>query len=827
MIGIEKRKFAVAVFLSLFGVASLSGVDVSPDHRKIGPMLLVTDDPTFAAAPQRRMEAPVRRELPVPVFIHMKSDDPDLPARLGNLGGNGRRITSRLYTGRIPRDAARYISNWPQVSYIEGARRARPLLDLSRPAVSADIVQAGTGLPASYTGAGMYVGVVDTGLDNSHLDFHTSGSGSPLRVAHTYSDPVELIYWGYSPDPLVDEDGHGTHVTGIAAGNGFLSSGMYKGMAPEAEILFGKTTFFTDDVIIAVDDLISFAEAASRPIPINLSLGLMVGPHDGTSAFESAIDSLATGSPGSRRLIAAAAGNETGRNEHFQANVAPFGAASTTVNLDYGPRSPLNGDTVQFWADGNDQYGISIALGTDAISVPAGSSGTSTGGRITVSNGVANPPNGATLISVFFTTGSGTASIQLTRTRNGGTGRVDGYIDYWDGAFASATDSGTIIEPANGSAVLAVGSYDIKTFGGSSVPQAISSFSSLGPTRDGRLKPDITAPGQYIFSTRSFDAPSSNYDGIVSGNSNYAILRGTSMATPHVTGIAALIWQSNPALTGAQMRERIRRTANAPTDGSTTPNNTWGYGKVNALAAVRNSVASITAPATALPGASVTITSDNSSAAFPGNSLAYAWSLVSRPAGSGASLSSTTASSTGFTPDNVGNYTVGLTVWQTTPSGTPAGSDNATIHVNTIPGAPSITGPDFYDNLSPVSFHGSGSDPDGQSLTYRWVLVSRPSGSSAFSASPYFTANGDNVVLAPDAAGTYVVGLKVDDGLDNSALVLHTFSAGGSPPSSGGGGGGGCSMANHVPEEGTLAPIATVILLLSPAGILAARRRSR
>ncbi|MDA8122135.1 MAG: S8 family serine peptidase [Deltaproteobacteria bacterium] len=799
MIGIEKRKFAAAVFLSIFGVASLSGVDVSPDHRKIGPMLLVMDDPA-------------------PVFIHMKSDDPDLPARLGNLGGNGRRITPRLYTGRIPRDAARYVSNWPQVSYIEGARRARPLLDLSGPAVSADIVQAGTGLPASYTGAGMYVGVVDTGLDNSHLDFHTGGTGSPHRIAHWYPDPLSASW---------DTDGHGTHVTGIVAGNGFMSSGTYTGMAPAAEILFGMTSFYTTDVVTAVQDLVSFAETNSKPIPVNLSLGLMVGPHDGTSAFESAIDSLATGTPGSKRLVVVAAGNETGWDEHFQANVAPFGAASATIDLYDVSRSISQGDTVEFWADGNDQYGISIALGTDAISVPAGSSGTSTGGRITVSNGVASPPNGATLISIFFTTGSGTASIQLTRTRNGGTGRVDGYIDYWDGAFASATDPGTIIEPANGSAVLAVGSYDIKTFGGSSAPQAISSFSSLGPTRDGRLKPDITAPGQYIFSTRSFDAPSSNYDGIVSGNSNYAILRGTSMATPHVTGIAALIWQSNPALTGAQMRERIRRTANAPTDGSTPPNNTWGHGKVNALAAVRNSVASITAPATALPGAPVSITSDNSSAAFAGNSLSYAWSLVSRPSGSGASLSSTTASSTGFTPDNVGNYTVGLTVSQATPSGTPAGSDNATIHVNTVPGAPSITGPAYYDNLSPVSFHGSGSDPDGQSLTYRWVLVSRPSGSSAFSASPYFTANGDNVVLAPDAAGAYVVGLKVDDGLDNSALALHTFNASGSPPSSGGGGGGGCSIANRVSDEGNLAPIATVVLLLSPAGFLAVRRRSR
>ena len=296
------------------------------------------------------------------------------------------------------------------------------------------------------------------------------------------------------------------------------------------------------------------------------------------------------------------------------------------------------------------------------------------------------------------------------------------------------------------------------------------------------------------------------------------------MATPHITGIAALVWESNPALTGAQMRERIRRTANAPTDGSSPPNTTWGYGKANALKAVSNSVAAITAPVTAAPNNPVSLTSENSSGAFD-NALSYTWSLVSRPAGSLASLSSTTASSTGFTPDNVGNYTVGLTVSQTTPSGTPAGSDNATIHVNDIPSVTSITGPAIYDNLSPVSFHGSGSDPDGQSLAFHWVLVSRPTGSSALSASPYFSANGDNVVLTPDAAGTYEVGLRVDDGLDNSVLAVHGFTAGPATASSGGGG-GGCSMTTRQEEAGNLSALVTVSLLLSPLGILALFRKS-
>ena len=793
----------------LVAAISLSGVDVSPDNRKIEPFLLATDQPAVVAAQRKMSEATGPTDLPVPVFIHMKSDDPDLPARLGNLGGSGRSVHSRLYAGRIPRDAARYLSNWPQVAYIESAKRARTLLDNSAPAVSADIVQAGTGLPAPFTGAGMYVGVVDTGLSIAHLDFHTGGQGSPNRVAHWYPDNVTAS---------TDTDGHGTHVMGIVAGNGFSSAGIYTGMAPDAGILFGKTSFTTTDIVAAVQNLISFAQAASRPIPVNLSLGLSVGPHDGTSGFESGLNSIAADAAGIPRLIAVAAGNESGKNEHFQATIDSFGTALIPLTLK-GITSPGVPNYVDIWADGDDEFTVTAIRGTDIVSVTSGSFASSPSGLISVSNNVSAHPNGATNIFVTFTPLVGMATIQLDRTRNGGTGKMDAYIDVDYGTFEIATNPGTITEPANGSAVIAVGSFDTKTTGGFAATQNISSFSSLGPTRDGRLKPDVTAPGFVLYSAKSLDRtwqPSQ----LVPGNDNYVIMAGTSMATPHITGIAALVWQSNPALTGAQMRERIKRTANPATDGSTPPpNTTWGYGKVNALAAVRNSVASITAPATAVLGSPVPLTSENSSGALGNTLTSYAWSLTVKPAGSGASLSTPSSASSGFTPDMPGNYTVTLTVSQDVPTGTPQGSATATIHVNGIPSADNITGPASSDNLSPVSFHGSGTDPDGQSLSFHWVLVSRPAGS----ASTLSTADVDNVTLAPDVAGTYEIGLRVDDGLDNSALAVHDFTI--ALPSSSGGGSGGCSVANRkdapIPSESA----STVLSLLLPAGLLAARRR--
>ena len=84
------------------------------------------------------------------------------------------------------------------------------------------------------------------------------------------------------------------------------------------------------------------------------------------------------------------------------------------------------------------------------------------------------------------------------------------------------------------------------------------------------------------------------------------------------------------------MRARLAKTADLP-PGVPAPDSTWGHGTVNALRAVSQPVASITAPATALPGATVVLSSGNSSAAYgPSNPLSYAWSLAGKPAGSGS-----------------------------------------------------------------------------------------------------------------------------------------------------------------------------------------------
>lgn len=117
-----------------------------------------------------------------------------------------------------------------------------------------------------------------------------------------------------------------------------------------------------------------------------------------------------------------------------------------------------------------------------------------------------------------------------------------------------------------------------------------SAFSSYGPTADGRVKPDVTAPGCIIVSAGSRYCSGWSDDTNViarTGNDLYTNDVGTSMASPYVAGVVALWLQANPNLTPKQVLEVIGNTAvqndNYMPTGQIFPNNTWGYGRINAI----------------------------------------------------------------------------------------------------------------------------------------------------------------------------------------------------------------------------------------------------
>jgi subtilisin family serine protease len=124
------------------------------------------------------------------------------------------------------------------------------------------------------------------------------------------------------------------------------------------------------------------------------------------------------------------------------------------------------------------------------------------------------------------------------------------------------------------------------SYQGSNRTNNFSLFSSMGPTRDGRQKPDISAPGQAIGAARSADATFQSAL-LLAPSGKYVIEQGTSMASPHVAGLVALMLQAKPSLTPAEIRAKI--TGTAVKDGLTgaSVSAQWGHGKVDAQAAVQ------------------------------------------------------------------------------------------------------------------------------------------------------------------------------------------------------------------------------------------------
>ncbi len=115
-----------------------------------------------------------------------------------------------------------------------------------------------------------------------------------------------------------------------------------------------------------------------------------------------------------------------------------------------------------------------------------------------------------------------------------------------------------------------------------------SVFSSLGPTGEivsPRVKPDVSAPGEPIISTLA-----SGVTGVpdaILGNETHFKLQGSSMASPHVAGIAALMLEKNNCLTANQIKSTLQTTAAAAPDQTTVPDFQYGYGKVDALSAMQ------------------------------------------------------------------------------------------------------------------------------------------------------------------------------------------------------------------------------------------------
>lgn len=587
----------------------------------------------------------------------------------------GNTATVRIGMSRIAR-----IAEADGVEYVQVTAAPQPMLDVARAEAGVDMVHNATSLEQPYTGKGVIVGVVDAGFDYTHAAFRSPTDGS-LRIKRIWEQKNSTFEGAKAPEKygygieldtpeLISkamgdnsENSHGTHVAGIATGSDPYKSGAYRGNAPEAEIVLVAVDLescTSADISNAIAYIYDYADAADMPCVVNLSLGNHQGPHDGTSTFDTMADAM----QGPGRLIVGAAGNHRADKFHIahtftSADDTPL---RTFVTYKTAPSTVNYGGDIEIWGEPGTDFTVDISAYSlfnkkDVVTATAyPNDGVTdielaryTTGKWTVASET-SPLNGKphVTLSSAITSIRTNHAIAITVTPKSG-GKIDIWADNTrlgldskdEEGFTAPGESSTIAEIAGtAKRILTVGAYTTRneyTVNGahgtlSETVGEVSSFSSYGPTADGRMKPEISAPGCFIISAVSSNDASGT---IMQADNNdswertnlYGYMQGTSMSAPFVAGVVATWLQACPQLTPEQLREVMRSTARKDTFTGTLEegDNNWGYGKVDAYNGLKQCISIATAGCETLEmpfNGTITVNGDIMSIAF--NSATHA-----------------------------------------------------------------------------------------------------------------------------------------------------------------------------------------------------------
>ena len=560
------------------------------------------------------------------------------PAAVRSLGVHVNSAFEGFVTAQLrPVDLVR-LAELDTVSFIDPGTINYPHLDVSVPEIGVNLLHSGYLNNTIYKGKDVIVVIYDTGIDWKHLDFRNPGDTTKTRILSIWDqtlvpsgserNPIGFSYGvEYTKSQIEDEldgtpanvvrekdtDGHGTHVAGIATGNGASYLNKYVGVAPEADVVVvkgGDLSFFESRIIDGLTYARNMAQLHGKPVVVNYSLGGQQGPHDGTRNYEVAINSFVN-TPG--RAVVISAGNDGDKSIHIGGNLSSTSSTTLSLNVpSYTPAAGTNNDqfVLDVWLDG-DQSATATVTSPGGISYTrnSGETGThsnSSDGTIELWNYTYSGNNSRNIyLNVRDATASAPRSGAWTLTISNVSGSVpfDGWlasrsVGNQTVALVEGNAAKTVSMPGTAQGAITVGSFVTKwswpswsgsnrlysnSFDGTA---GISGFSSIGPTRDGRQKPEIAAPGQGIVSSLSQDKDTTGWwRSIVPGNRDL-LIQGTSQAAPHITGIAALLLSASPSLTAAQMKTLLAGSANSDVWTGAVPNDTWGYGKVDALRTV-------------------------------------------------------------------------------------------------------------------------------------------------------------------------------------------------------------------------------------------------
>ena len=520
-------------------------------------------------------------EKEIEVVIISGDNVDNISQTVDNLGGKYLNLGYNFGIVTIPVDKIIDLALVPTIQYIEFPKNLYTTDFESNRASCITQISKANGL----NGKGTIVGFLDTGIDYTHPAFINADGTTRIEYIYDLSlggavyskaqinealnteNPYDIV-------PSRDDVGHGTHVAGIACAGGNISS-KYYGVAPESSIIMVKVArgLFTlsTEIMKGIKFLIDKSKELNMPLAINISLSTNDGAHNGSSLLEQYISTVSTLE---RVTIVIAAGNEGEAAHHVGGNLEGINEIFFNVSSDES--------TVVL----NLYKSLLPSVSIELISPSGGSTG-----EIAVKEGFQEGAIGNSRYSIYLTgpkpfdvSGEigiiirgineyitpGQWKISLRKLNN-----YDGTFDMWlpiseglnvNTKFVNPVVYNTLGIPATVRNVISVGSYNY-------LVDTISPFTGRGQIYEGQyIKPDIVAPGEGIYSAipnRSFDKKT-----------------GTSMATPQVTGSAALMMQwgivnrNDPYLYGERLKYFLMLGSKKGRRDISYPDPSWGYGEL-------------------------------------------------------------------------------------------------------------------------------------------------------------------------------------------------------------------------------------------------------